>query len=428
LPKVIASKDDRMQNKTTWSCRWKLILRYALRRTINYFAICAVFLSITCLFTVNAVFKGFDQEMQAMFKGSLSDILVDFSWNSPTFEELEEKLTSFCWSAPLDAFGMIRTDRYVSAIQVKGIDPIKESQLRTVTDKSIPFMALQQEGSSTSPLGGLLNLFGESDLDQPDGILIGSALARNLNLAVGDRVQLVLPNWMDQVSQRHFMVKKIFHSGFYEDDSNRVFIQRTILSDLLNHPSGYSVVQINYKAGDQYLTLKNELSKLFPAATISTWRDRHAIKLRAVVNERKLIALVLSMIVIVASFGILAIQWSFVQEKTRDIGLLRAMGFKRKDIFSVFLGVSWIVGLLGLGLGLVGGITISTYANDLIALTGWQPFPDGIYYMDQGLPFSIEWEDALWISLLSISVTTLAGFLPALRAVKVEPIKAIAYE
>ena len=411
-----------------FSCLWKLILRYGLRRTINYFAITAVFLSIACLFTVNAVFKGFDSEMQALFKGSLSDVLVDFNWKTPEIEELEAKLDPLLWSATLNAFGMIKTERYVSGIQVKGVDPSKESLIKNANDYSIPFSILNESTESTSPIGGLLDLFGETSNVSDSGVLIGSVLANSLGISIGDKVKLVVPNWSDSISDQSFTVKNIFHTGYYEDDANQVYIERNELKKLLQHPDGYSVVQINYQENQDYSFIKKHVEEAFPSAHISTWRERHAIKLRAVVNERKLIAIVLSMIVIVASFGILAIQWSFVQEKTRDIGLLRAMGFRSMDIFTIFLGVSWIVGIIGLILGLFGGVLISTYANQIIELTGWQPFPDGIYYMDKGLPFTIELEDAIWISALSLTVTTLAGFIPAYRAIKIEPIKAISYE
>jgi lipoprotein-releasing system permease protein len=418
---------NNMAQSTTFSSRWRLILRYGLRRTINYFAICAVFLSIACLFTVNAVMKGFDQEMQALFKGSLSDVIVDFHWDEPKLQKLEEELTDYQWSAPLNALGMIRFNGYLSGIQVRGVDPIRESKLKS-GENAISFQLLDQKNDRTdSPLGGLLDLFGEENLN-PSGILVGSVLSRSLGISIGDKVHLILPNWLGQASDHAFIVKDIFHTGYYEDDGNRVYLKRQELSDMLKHPNGYSNIQINYKDGQTYQSIENDLSKKFPTANISTWRDQHAIKLRAVVNERKLIVLILSLIVLVASFGILAIQWSFVQEKTRDIGLLRAMGFKSMDIFSIFLGVSWIVGVIGLILGLLGGVVLSTYANNILKMTGWQPFPDGIYYMDEGLPFCIEMVDIIWISCLSLTVTTLAGFLPAYRSIRIEPIKAIAYE
>jgi lipoprotein-releasing system permease protein len=173
--------------------------------------------------------------------------------------------------------------------------------------------------------------------------------------------------------------------------------------------------------------MRNEIENLFPEVYFSTWRERHGARLRAVAHERKLIVIVLSMIVIVASFGILSIQWSFVKEKTRDIGILRAMGFSNGNIFSVFIGVSWLVGLTGLVFGLGGGALISLYANEIISFTGWRPFPGDLYYHEK-LPVSLEWGDVLWISILSLSVTTCAGLFPAWKATTVEPVEAIAHE
>jgi lipoprotein-releasing system permease protein len=410
------------------ACIWRLILRYLLRRGINAFAISAVFLSIACLFTVNAVFKGFDSELQKMFRGSLADVLVEWRWNNPPLSEVGEKLQGYVHAPALESFGMLRARSYVTSVSFKGIDPEAEAQLRKAMGLTgIALEQLQTLGATKSPMGGLLSLFGEGDGETEHPMVMGDMLAERLDLQVGDSVKLLAPNWKEQVGQKNFVIKSLFHSGYLEDDSGKVYIHIDDARDLQQYPGGYSTIQVALAKGQTVGALKTHLEAEDPDVRVNTWRDRHHQRMMAVAHERKLIAIVLSMIVVVASFGILSIQWSFVKEKTRDIGVLQAMGFSKTSLFLIFLGVSWMVGITGLILGLGGGAIISTYANEILAITGWRPFPGELYYHDH-LPVSLEWGDVLWISILSLSVTTLAGLCPAWRATRVDPVEAIGYE
>ena len=240
---------------------------------------------------------------------------------------------------------------------------------------------------------------------------------------------MMLPSWSDKIAQGHFVVKSLFHSGYLQDDSGKVFIHIDEARRLQGRSREYDTIQVaaNAEQSDLELceALSAQLNKFDSLATVSTWRDRHSGRLAAVVHERKLISIVLSLIVIVASFAILTIQWSFVKEKSKDIGILRAMGFSSASIFIVFLGASWMVGLVGLTFGLGAGVLISANANEIIAFTGWRPFPGELYY-HQKLPVLIELSDVVWISLLSLSVTTLAGICPAWKATRLEPVQAMA--
>ena len=410
------------------SSLWRLIIRYIFRRGINAFSIAAVFLSIACLFTVNAVMKGFDTELQKLFRGSLADVLVEWRWNNPPLTEVDEKLKDYIHAPALESFGMLRSRSYVSSVSFKGIDPEAEAKLREGMNMTgIPLDKLKTSGNTSNPMGGLLGLFGEGDGESEAPMVMGKMLAERLNLEVGDSVRLLAPNWKEQVGQKSFMVTGLFHSGYLEDDSGKVYIRISDARDLMQHPGGFSMIQVALGKNQTFSALKQQLQQDDSDVRVSTWRERHATRLMAVTHERKLIAIVLSMIVVVASFGILSIQWSFVKEKTRDIGVLQAMGYSKGSLFIVFLGVSWIVGITGLVLGLCGGALISTYANEILAITGWQPYPGELYYHDH-LPVTMEWGDVLWISALSLSVTTLAGLCPAWRATRVDPIEAIAYE
>lgn len=407
----------------------KLIFRYTFRRGINAFAVILVMLAVALLFTVNGVMKGFHRELQYLFRGSSSDLTVEWSFFQPNEKDLKEQFPGVTFAPVLDSFGMLRGEkdgfRFVTAIQIKGVAPVQEMELRkTMGDDDVEHLSLLNvELKDESSMGGLLEMFGETTESYP--LVIGSVLAERLKLQLGDPLDVTVPNWSEGLVERGFHLAAIHHSGYFEDDSNRLLVPISTLESMVGQVSRQHQVALGPGVSPE--TITSQIIEKHAGAEVSSWRDRHGQRLRAVSHERRLMAIVLSFIVIVASFAILAIQLNFVREKTRDIGILRAMGFAGSEILFTFLGVSWIVGITGTVLGFGFGAFVSLNANDIISFTGWRPFPGDLYYHED-LPVSLEWSDVIWISCLSFAVTTLAALWPALNAIKVEPVTAIAHE
>jgi lipoprotein-releasing system permease protein len=414
---------------SAFSCLIKLIFRYCTYRTINYFALCAIILSVSFLFTVNAVLKGFDHELQSLFRGSLADSLVEWRWPKPELKELESTLTPHAvWAPALDGFGMLKTDSYISAINFKGIDPKREQMLRkSMKIDSIDFSPISSSNLSyKSPLGSMVNMFGQVSESKPLApMLVGKVLAEELNIQIGDKIKLVIPNWRDEIKAGDFKVTGIFKSGIYEDDQGKVFISIDEAQTLLSKPGDYSYIQCDVDSNNR--KFNDALQSLYPMATITSWKEKHKNRLRAVYHERKIIAIVLSSLVLIASFGILAIQWNFVLEKTTDIGILRAIGFSGKDIFIIFLGVTCGIGVLGCGIGFLLGLVLCENANEILKVLDVSLFPTDLYYQEK-LPVIITSADFIWIGTLSLSVTFIAGLFPAWKAVKVEPLVALTHD
>lgn len=403
-----------------------MIRRYALRRGINGFGVLLILFAVATLFTVNGVFKGFHAELNRLFRGSEADALVEWPFRPPPLEVVDSELKDWLTSPTLKGFGMLKTQYAVTAVQTKGVLPQREKVLHEKMGMDqVPFDRLDSSEAEESDLmGGLLGLLGNSS-GGGEKLLLGSLLAGRLGVVEGDRVTLVLPEWGGAIAQADFTVGGVFRTGNYEDDTSRVYLHLDRARAMQKR--SFEVLQVHAPSEEDLQNLRNTLKMSFPEASMKTWKSLHVNRMRAVVNERKVVAIVFSMILVVASFGILAIQWSFVREKTRDIGILRAMGFSRSFIFATFLGVSWVVGITGLLGGLGAGVLIGSNANELLELTGWNPFPGDLYY-HEGLPVSLEWGDAVWISALSLTVTTLAGLVPAWRALRVEAIEAIVQE
>lgn len=381
-------------------------------------------MSVTSLFTVQSVMKGFDHELRSMLRGSFSDITVYWGWQFPEVQEFEKALPEGVVASPvIHAYGLLRTGAMNEPVSVRGVEPDRATRLRKNMDmKDLGYSKLSTE-EKTPVLGELNDLFGSTEEIQGTA-LIGKVLAEMLGIGEGDLVELELTHRAGGIGRGTFKVADVFHSGLYEDDSSTVYVSIGALRRVFDLPDkGYSYLEVAVGMNDRAEVLSH-IRENWSESRSWTWEERRQMRLRAIKQERMVMMVILSLIVVVSSFSILAVQWNFVQEKVKDIGILRAVGMSKMSIFAVFMGTGWLVGCTGLLLGFAGGIGLSMNLNELIAMTGWDPFPTDIYY-HSGLPVRIDFSDLIWISLLGFGVTTLAGFFPAAKAVQVEPIEAM---
>jgi len=164
---------------------------------------------------------------------------------------------------------------------------------------------------------------------------------------------------------------------------------------------------------------------------VKSWRDKRANLLRAVGIERRILTVIMGVVVVIAGFGILAILWLMVKEKTRDIGILMSLGATRGGIVRIFLMNGAMIGLLGGGLGLAAGWTLSVKLNwiedRIFELFGWRVFPSSIYYLDRMPHLESPMQFGL-MALTAVVVSLLAAVWPAIRAARLNPIEALRYE
>ena len=170
---------------------------------------------------------------------------------------------------------------------------------------------------------------------------------------------------------------------------------------------------------------------MFPACQVYTWEDKQGPLLAAISIEKGILNILLFMIIGVAGFGILAIFSMIVVEKTRNIGILKALGASNGGIMKIFLGYGLLLGLVGAALGTLLGVTFTVYINQieqkLTDWTGQQIFDRTVYYF-KDIPTDIQPLSVALIVIGALVIAVVFSILPALRAAMLHPVRALRYE
>ena len=213
------------------------------------------------------------------------------------------------------------------------------------------------------------------------------------------------------------VVAGLFHTGNYLIDSVYAFTSLGTLQKLqqTDHISGY---QIRLKDPDRAPQMGAALTRT-RAYSATPWQSLYGTLIDQLALQKKVIGFVVFLIVVVAAFGIANVLTLTVFEKTEEIAILRAIGASSRDIVSIFLVEGLVLGVAGLLLGDLLGLSIAAYFT-------WRPFqlPGDLYFISS-LPVEVRPTDVLWVNVVGLSTTLVAALLPARRAAAIEPARII---
>ena len=257
----------------------------------------------------------------------------------------------------------------------------------------------------------------------------------------GDDVKITFPTsgTPPKAVSDTFTVVDFYESKMSEYDSNFVFVPIADLQrmrGMIEPQTGIASVnsiQIKLREGADLNQVRDRLRKVFPADlyAVSTWRDKQGPLLAAVDMEMSVLNILLFLIIAVAGFGILAIFFMIVVEKTRDIGILKSLGASAGGIGSIFLGYGLFLGMVGAGAGLALGLAIAWNINRIRVavewLTGEQVFDPSIYYFYR-IPSIIDPFTVAWIIVGAVGIAVASSVLPALRAARLHPVEALRHD
>ncbi|MFA5146187.1 MAG: ABC transporter permease [Candidatus Omnitrophota bacterium] len=392
--------------------RWQLFvaLRYLTSprkekfiSLISMISILGIAVGVSALMIVIAVMSGFDADLKDKITGTNAhlEVISDYGMK-PSGEILRKVLaTDHVIAAAffLNGQALVRRDENVTGIIVKGIEPYNEVRV--------------------NKLGKYMK---EGSLELGDGgIVIGSELAGKLRLKIGDRLSVISPAY---VEGKDFTVCGIFTSGMYEYDMTLAYIGLDKAQDLLAVKGLVSGISVRADDAMHIGEVKSRLQKeLGLPYAVRTWMDSNKNLLAALKLEKTVMFIILTLIILVACFNISASLIMTVLEKTKDIGILKAIGATNSDIMAVFALQGGVIGLAGTIAGSVLGVGVSWLLKTYKFIT----LPKDIYYIDR-LPVKLEIHDITVIVLSAMVISLLAAIYPSYKASRLDPVEALRYE
>jgi lipoprotein-releasing system permease protein len=410
--------------------------RSAFISIITLISTAGVALGVMALIIVLAVMTGFEMDLKDKILGTNAHIVVMKSGGTiDEYGSLMDKLGKYDGVIAATPFiynqVMLASGKNVSGVVLRGIDP--ESDMK-VTNLHKAMIAGKL--SALLPEPGSVVLSKNSEPPLP-GLVIGKELARNLNLFVGDRVNVVSP--MGNITplgmipkMKGYRVAGIFNTGMFEYDSTLAYVWIKDAQNFLG--LGDSVTGIQLKVADVYGT--TALSKRINADLglsyhARDWMQMNRNILFALKTEKVVMFIILTLIVLVAAFGIASTLFMLVMEKTRDIAILKSMGATGQSIMKIFILEGLIIGVSGTVAGVVSGLLIAKNLEGIVGLvqrvTGFELFSRDIYYLDR-FPSHVVTADVLVISVTAVIISFIATLYPSWQASRLLPSEALRYE
>ena len=388
-------------------------------KVISTFSFIGIMLGVAILIIVMSVMNGFRTDLTNKIIGFNPHITIkpynEKKINTLFKNKLKNKFKDLKFLDSFSGEGVVMSAETTKGVLIKGLD-------QNSRKNSIFLEKILIEGNKNK----IIN----------NGVVVGKQLAINLNLKVGDKINLLSSAFINTPfgglpKQEIFFVQGIFSSGFYEFDENVIFLNLKDTLIFFNKTIDDINLEIYLQNPSEANVVKDQIQKLDGNFYIFSWMDLNKSFFGALKVERNVMFIILTLIIIVAAFNIISGLTILIKNKTKEIAILKTLGLSNKSIVKSFFLTGFTIGLTATIAGSVLGILFATYIEPirifLSNILHVEIFPQDIYFLEK-LPSEVDPISILVIFILSLITTTIASLIPAISITKMNTIQALKYE
>ena len=371
---------------------------------ISKISIIGLMLGVGILITVLSVMNGFEKELREKILGFTSHVNV-YPHNQYTIEELKLILKA---NKNISAYSVInRNEDLISSDSVNNYPIILHS-------------VNSEDEKLTSNISKMMYV-GTFNLKEPSNIIIGNVLANNLKVTIGD--EITITNYKEVYKSNKYIISGIFDSGINE------YNQRFVYGSNINlyNTNEFSYVKLKLIDPLQASYVSSQLFNSYSLIT-SNWTETHNALFQAINNEKRVMFIILALIIAIASFNIISSLTLLVMNKQKDIAILISLGINKRTIESIFLIQGFIIGVVGISLGVLLGFTLSININSIVlfveSLFSVTLISPDVYHLDE-VPYIILISDIYKIIVMTFIMVLLSSIYPAQKASKLIPAQSL---
>ena len=387
-------------------------------KIISIFSFLGIMLGVAILIIVMSVMNGFKTDLTNKILGLNPHIVIQpngFKIDNEFTLNLEKQFKEISISKSYFGEGIVINNNNAKGVLLKGVD----TKEKNITEFFNNYLSS----------GDLNNL-------KSNRVFIGSEMAFDLDLKEGDKINLISSAFISTPigslpKQENFKVAGVFNTGFLEFDKNIIFLNIQDALAMFNKSEADTNIEIYLSNPLQANLYKEKIQNINQNYFIYTWSDMNKSLFSALKVERNVMFIILSLIVIVAAFNIISGLTILIKNKTKEIAILKTLGFSnasiKKTFFLTGLTIGFFATITGIIIGVLFSLNIEKLRLFLSNIFKLEIFPSDIYFLER-LPSEINLISIMIIFIISIIISIIASYLPAMRISKMNTFRALRYE